>query len=40
MLPWGAVYVKPGFGIDNDQDSDRDWTLGVGARYFSKQEHD
>ena len=36
MLPWGAVYVKPGFGIDNDQDSDRDWTLEVVTRYFFK----
>lgn len=33
-LPWGAVYAKPGFGISNNQDSDRDWTFEVGFRYF------
>ena len=36
MLPWGAIYLKPGFGIDNDEDSHRDWTFEVGARYFFK----
>lgn len=36
MMPFGAVYLKPGFGIDNDDDSDRDWTLEVGVRYFFK----
>ncbi|MGI9318194.1 MAG: hypothetical protein ACR2QW_12765, partial [bacterium] len=34
MLPWGAAYFKPGFGIIKDSDSDRDWTLELGVRYF------
>ena len=34
MLPWGAAYVKPGFGIDNSEDSDRDFTFEIGFRYF------
>lgn len=33
---WGAAYFKPGFGIDNDQDFDREWTLELGIRYFFK----
>ncbi|MGB0258188.1 MAG: hypothetical protein ACPGES_06025 [Coraliomargarita sp.] len=33
---WGAVYFKPGFGIDNDQHYDREWTLELGLRYFFK----
>ena len=36
MLPWGAVYFKPGVGIDNDEGSDRDWTVELGMRYFFK----
>ena len=36
MLPWGAAYIKPGFGVDNDEDGDRDWTVEVGFRYFFK----
>jgi hypothetical protein len=31
---WGAAYLKPGFGIDNDLDSDRETTFEVGCRYF------
>ena len=34
MLPWGAAYVKPGFGIDNSEDSDREFTFEIGFRYF------
>lgn len=34
MLPWGAAYVKPGFGIENDEGSDRDFTFEIGFRYF------
>ena len=34
MFDWGAAYVKPGFGVDNSLDTDRDWTLEIGFRYF------
>jgi hypothetical protein len=34
LIPKGAIYLKPGFGVDNDQDADRDWTLELGFRYF------
>ena len=30
------AYVKPGFGIDNDQPGDREFTFEVGFRYFIK----
>lgn len=33
---WGAYYIKPGFGIDNDSDFDREWSLELGLRYFFK----
>jgi len=33
---WGAIYFKPGFGIDNDEDFDREWTFEFGVRYFFK----
>lgn len=36
MLPWGTIYLKPGFGIVSDDESDRDWTFEVGLRYFFK----
>ena len=34
MLPFGAAYVKPGWGIDNDRESDREFTFEIGIRYF------
>jgi hypothetical protein len=36
MLPWGAIYIKPGIGVSGDEPGDRDWTLEVGFRYFFK----
>ena len=36
MLPFGALYMKPGVGINNGEDEDRDWTFEVGIRYFFK----
>lgn len=34
MLSWGPVYAKPGWGIDNGSDGDRDFTFEIGLRYF------
>lgn len=34
MMPWGAIYLKPGIGIINEHEADRDWTCEVGMRYF------
>ncbi len=34
MFPWGAAYIKPGFGIISDDETDRDWTFELGFRYF------
>ncbi len=34
MWKWGTSYIKPGFGIDNDQPTDRDFSFEVGIRYF------
>lgn len=36
MVSWGAIYFKPGVGIIDDNETDRDWTLEVGFRYFFK----
>jgi hypothetical protein len=36
MMPWGAIYLKPGIGIIKDDDLDRDWTCELGLRYFFK----
>ena len=32
-MEWGAIYAKPGWGIDNETE-DRDFTFEVGFRYF------
>ena len=32
-MEWGAIYAKPGWGIDNGP-TDRDFTFEVGFRYF------
>jgi len=32
-MEWGAIYAKPGWGIDNGP-NDRDFTFEVGFRYF------
>ncbi len=32
-MPWGAIYAKPGWGIDTEPE-DRDFTLEIGFRYF------
>ena len=32
-MEWGAIYAKPGWGIDTDPE-DRDFTLEIGFRYF------
>ncbi len=32
-MPWGAIYAKPGWGIDTEPE-DRDFTFEVGFRYF------
>ncbi len=34
MLPSGAVYAKPGWGISNDEQSERKFTFEIGFRYF------
>lgn len=34
MFDWGPVYVKPGFGIDNNLATDREFTFEIGLRYF------
>jgi hypothetical protein len=36
MMPWGAMYLKPGIGVVKDADTDRDWTVEIGLRYFFK----
>jgi hypothetical protein len=33
LAPGRIVYVKPGFGVDPD-DEEREWTFGVGFRWF------
>jgi len=32
-MEWGAIYAKPGWGIDTEPE-DRDFTLEIGFRYF------
>ena len=32
-LPWGAIYAKPGWGMDTEVE-DRDFTFEIGFRYF------
>ena len=34
MLPSGAAYLKPGWGINNTSDSDREFTFEIGYRHF------
>ncbi|MHC4153162.1 MAG: hypothetical protein ACYSSP_13845 [Planctomycetota bacterium] len=34
MFSWGPVYVKPGWGIDNNEETDREFTFEIGLRYF------
>jgi len=34
VVPGGAIYLKPGWGISNDQTTDRKWTFEVGFRKF------
>ena len=34
MWKWGTSYIKPGWGLENDQLGDRDFTFETGMRYF------
>jgi hypothetical protein len=34
MFSWGPVYAKPGWGIDNNEQTDREFTFEIGFRYF------
>jgi hypothetical protein len=34
MFDWGPLYLKPGFGIDNNLTTDRKFSFEMGLRYF------